>query len=160
RHIPEPGRTDWRGFEWDVFWRHYQRARPLRTLQVSDTAWIFAATPNGRTLAVLVYVHAPDPADERVEVTLWDAATDWKPRTFQRTPEVFGDAIALSPDGSVFATGSGLEAKGSEPQLIRIWDAAKGTLRQQGPKDHGAKVTMGALAFSPDGKKLLWGDTE
>ena len=21
RHIPEPGQTDWRGFEWDVFWR-------------------------------------------------------------------------------------------------------------------------------------------
>src|SRR4051812_25710631 len=36
RHIPEPGRTDWRGFEWDVFWRTYRRARPIRTLPLND----------------------------------------------------------------------------------------------------------------------------
>ena len=92
--------------------RIYQRARPIRTFPVSDTAWLLAATPNGRTLAALVYVHAPDPADERVEMTLWDAATDWKPRTFQGPPGTFGNAIALSPDGSVFATGSEVDAQG------------------------------------------------
>src|SRR5262249_47694093 len=101
RHIPEPGQTDWRGFEWEVFWRHLQRARSNRTFGVSDIAWLVAATPNGRTLATLVYVHAPHPVDERIEITLWDAAIDWKPRTFQGTPETFGNAIALSPDGSI-----------------------------------------------------------
>jgi WD40 repeat protein len=105
-------------------------------------------------------MHAPQSADERIDITLWDAATNWKPRTFQGTPETFGNAIALSPNGSVFATGSELEAKGGSPQHIRIWDAGTGTLLQEGPKDHGARVTMGALAFSPDGKKLLWGDTD
>jgi WD40 repeat protein len=161
RHIPEPGRTDWRGFEWYVFRRNYQRAQPIRTFRVSDTAWLVAATPDGRTLATLVYVHgrltrsAPQPADDRVDITLWDAATDWKPRTFSRSPEIFSNAIALSRDGRRFATGTG-----SEPWRIRIWDAATGTLRQEGPRDHGARVTMGALAFSPDGKKLLWGDED
>ena len=67
RHKPEPGQKDWRGFEWDVFWRHYQRAQPIRTFQISDTAWVFSVTPDGRTLAVLVYVHAPNQVDERVE---------------------------------------------------------------------------------------------
>jgi WD40 repeat protein/serine/threonine protein kinase len=161
RHVPnEPDQRDWRGFEWHVFERKHQGARPFRTFQVGDTAWIFASTPNGRTLAVLVYVHAPDPADERIEVTLWDAATDWKPRTFMGSPETFGGAITLSPDGRVFATGSELEPKGSEPQCIRIWDAATGKLLRRGPDGRGARVTMGALAFSPDGKKLLWGDKD
>ena len=161
RHIPtEPSQTDWRGFEWHVFDRNLQQARPIGTFRVSDTVWIFAATPDGRTLGVLVYVHAPNLAQDRVEVTLWDAATDWKPRTFTGTPETFGNAIALSPNGSVFATGSGFETKGSEPQLIRIWDAAKGTLLRKGPDGRGARVAMGALAFSPDGKKLLWGDED
>ena len=128
--------------------------------RVSDTACLCAATPNGRTLAALVYVHAPHPADERVEMTLWDAATDWKPRTFTGTPETFGNAIALSPDGSVFATGSELDAKEGKPQLITLWDAATGKPLRRGPGGRGAKVTMGALAFSPDGKKLLWGDKD
>jgi eukaryotic-like serine/threonine-protein kinase len=158
RQIPEPGQTDWRGFEWDAFQRRLQRAQPIRSFPTSDTPFICEATPNGRTLAVFDYVHAPHPADERIEITLWDAATGWEPRTFREKPETFGDAMALSPDGNIFATGSELEPKGSEPQRIRIWDAATGRLLREGPKDHEAKVTMGALAFSPDGKKLLWGD--
>jgi eukaryotic-like serine/threonine-protein kinase len=160
RHIPEPGQTDWRGFEWYVFWRNYQRAQPIRTFRVNDTAWISAATPDGRTLAVLVYVHAPDPADERTEVTFWDTATDWKPRTFRGLPKTFGGAIALSPNGSVFATGCEYEAEESKLQVISIWNTATGKLLRTGPVGHSAKVTMGALTFSPDGKKLLWGDKD
>jgi WD40 repeat protein/serine/threonine protein kinase len=166
RHVPMSGKTDWRGFEWDVFDRSYKRAQPSHTFQVSDTAWIFAATPDGKTLAVLVFVHAPNPADDSVEVTLWDAATAWIPRTFHGTPEDFGNAITLTRDGSFFATGSSffvatgssVKPKGGQRQLIRIWNAKTGELVQEGPKNDGARVSMGALAFSPDGRKLLWGD--
>jgi WD40 repeat protein len=158
RHVPsEPGQSDWRGFEWHVFERKHRRARPFRTFQVSDTAWIMASTPNGQTLAVLVYVHAPNPADERTEVTLWDAATGWKPRTHKGSSDTFGGAIALSPDGRVFATASEFEPKGNERQPIKIWDAMTGKLLRRGPDGRAARVTMGALAFSRDGKKLLWG---
>ena len=162
RHIPnEPGQTDWRGFEWHVFWRNLQRSQPLHTFRVSDTAWLVAATPNGRTLATLVYVHSPNPADERVDITLWDAATDWKPRTFSRSPETFGNAIALSPDGSIFATArSFVDAGVGKPYLITLWDAATAQPLRTGPAGHEARVTMGALAFSPVGKKLLWGDKD
>src|SRR5262249_38692114 len=128
--------------------------------RVSDTAWLVAATPNGRTLATLVYVHAPNPADERVDITLWDAATDWKPRTFRRTPETFGNAIALSPDGSMFATGRGFELGEGTPFAITLWGAARGKFLRGSPESHKARVTMGALAFSSDGKKLLWGDQD
>ena len=62
---------------------------------------------------------------------LWDAATDWKPRTFKGTPETFGNAIALSPDGSIFATGSCLR-RGRKPQLITLWDAATATRYGEG----------------------------
>jgi WD40 repeat protein/serine/threonine protein kinase len=159
RHIPtEAGQDDWRGFEWYVFWRDLQRARPISTFRVNDTAWLSAATPDGRTLATLVYVHAPNPADERVDITLWDSATDWKPRTFQGTPETFGNAIALSPDGRFFATGRFFDRGQAKPHLITLWDAETGTPTRSGPEGHQAKVTD--LAFSPDGKKLLWGDPD
>jgi WD40 repeat protein len=160
RHIPEPGQADWRGFEWQVFWRNFRRAQPIRTLTVSDNVWYMAATPRGQTVAALVYVHAPNPADERSELILWDAASDWKPRTFKGTPETFGTAFALSPDGRLFATGSEFEAERRRPELISIWDTATGSLLRTGPGGHGARVNMGARAFSPDGKKLLWGDKD
>jgi len=158
RHIPEPGQTDWRGLEWDVFDRHLQRSQPFRSFPTSDTPYLVSTTPNGRTMAVLDYVHAPDPADERVEVTLWDAANDWKPRTFVEAPEIFGNAIALSPEGHVFATGSQLDARDGQPNRITLWDAHTGKPVRTGPNGRNAKVL--GLDFSPDGKKLLWGDTD
>jgi WD40 repeat protein/serine/threonine protein kinase len=160
RHIPEPGKTDWRGFEWKVFARQYERAQPLRTLPVNDVIWDLAATPNGQTVAAMVYVHAADPADDRSEVTLWDAATDWKPRIFNRAPRTFVWAIALSPDGSAFATGSEVESQGGKRYLVSIWNAATGKPRPNGPNEHEARVCLRSLAFSPDGKKLLWSDVD
>ena len=160
RHEPKPGETDWRGFEWYVFQRHLERAQPIRTLPTSDVIWDLAATPNGQTVAALVYVHAPDPSDDRVEVTLWDAASDWKPRTFRRPPWTFGHAIALTPDGAAFASGSQVDARGSQRHLITIWDAATGRPLQSGPGNREAQISGWGLAFSPDGKKLLWGDAD
>ena len=160
RHEPEPGETDWRGFEWYVFQRHLEQAQPIRTFPTSDVIWGLAATPNGQTVAALVYVHAPDPSDECVEVTLWDAASDWKPRTFRGPPSTFGNAIALTPDGAAFASGSQVDARGSQRHLITIWDAATGRPLQSGPGNREAQITGWGLAFSPDGKKLLWGDAD
>jgi WD40 repeat protein/serine/threonine protein kinase len=160
RHEPKPGETDWRGFEWHVFQRHLERAQPLRTLPVSDVIVDLAATPNGETVAALVNVHAADPADDRVEVTLWDGAIDWKPRTFSRPPRTFESAIALSPDGSVFAAGSEMEVQGGKRHVVTIWDATTGKPRPHRPKEHEAMVSLRSLAFSPDGKKLLWSDAD
>jgi WD40 repeat protein/serine/threonine protein kinase len=155
RHKPEPGQADWRGFEWYVFWRHLQLAQPMRTFPVSDNAWSVAATPNGQTIAALVYVHSPEPSDERSEVILWEGATDWKPRTFRRPPGTFFGHIALSPDGRLFATGSQIDEQGRQGSGVNIWDAATGESWRRGPKSIGAKGAVHDLAFSPDGKRLL-----
>jgi serine/threonine protein kinase/WD40 repeat protein len=160
RHIPEPGQPDWRGFEWDVFWRNYQRGQPIRTLSVSDNVWHMAATPDGQKLAALAYVHAPNRADERSEVYLWEATADWKPRTFAGPPMIFCEAIAFCPGGEVFATGSEVDVKGDKRHFVTIWDVVTGKPRLRGPDDREATVANGALAFSPDGKKLLWGDAD
>jgi len=71
RHLPDPDQPELRGFEWDVYQRHLQRSRPLRSFPTSDIPYVVTATPDGRTLASLVYVHAPHSADERVEFVLF-----------------------------------------------------------------------------------------
>jgi WD40 repeat protein len=56
-------------------------------------------------------------------------------------------AVAISPDGTRFATGDGAG-------LIRVWEAATGELALE-PIVHGGVVS--ALAFSPDGSRIVSG---
>jgi eukaryotic-like serine/threonine-protein kinase len=155
RHIPLAGKTDWRGFEWDVFWRRYRGAQPIRTLPLDDAPWDMAATPSGQTVAILVFDHA----NKKVQVILWDAATGREPRVFEGPRGKFAGAVALSPNGQVFATGSQFDGRGRERGCVNIWDAATGELQQSlgGPNGLDKDVEIGALAFSPDGKTLLSG---
>jgi WD40 repeat protein/serine/threonine protein kinase len=157
RHVPSTGRTDWRGFEWEVFWRDYQRARPIRTLPVSDNVWDMAATPDGQTVAALVYVHAPNHVDERSEVTLWEAATDWKSRTFTGPKGTFIPPLALSSDGRIFGAASAAYTQAGWKPFVTVRDAITGKPLPRRPEDHGADVYATASAFSPGGKQLLIG---
>src|SRR5262249_8174853 len=126
RHIPEPDQTDWRGFEWHVFQRLSEKAGnpAIRTLPLRGAFWDLAATPDGQTVAALIF----DPEKDRAQVTLWDAATGWVPRTFDGPhggPEgTFIRSLALSPDGRVFATRSRFDQEGREGPVINLWDAA------------------------------------
>jgi WD40 repeat protein len=153
RHIPLAGKPDWRGFEWHVFLRRYQSAQPLRTLPLSDVVGILTATPNGQTVAARVYDYPQD----KVQVVLWDAASGGEPRTFEGTKDQFQFALALSPDGAVFATGSQFDGLGQEGCFINLWSAATGELLRSlsGPDGHTKAVS--ALAFSSDGKQLISG---
>ena len=73
-------------------------------------------------------------------------------------------AVAYSPDGRLVATGCGPELpseKGAkrEPGKMRFWDPASGKLVREIEAHQGV---INALAFSPDGKRLLsggWDDT-
>jgi WD40 repeat protein/tRNA A-37 threonylcarbamoyl transferase component Bud32 len=157
RHRPPPGRPDLRGFEWDVFWRRYQGARPSRSLPLTGTVWDLAATPGGQTMAAFIRDHETGLA----QVTLWDAATGWVPRTF-RGPQggrvgTFIDSLALSPDGRLFATRSRFDREGREGSFINLWDAATGEVRQSLKNPEDATANAWGLAFSHDGKTLVSG---
>lgn len=62
-------------------------------------------------------------------------------------------AVAFSPDGSTFLTGSASWDKKGE---ARIWDTAKGEFRAI--LEHERQVL--AVAFSPDGKTVVTGSTD
>ncbi len=94
-------------------------------------AWI-ATFPDGNRVAAL----GRDGAD------IWDLAARKKIGGFEVPPP--GDGIAVSPDGSLVAAGSGTGEVG-------FWDAT--TLQPVGARlDTGAPVTD--VAFMPDGKRL------
>jgi WD40 repeat protein len=159
RHRPSSGQTDWRGFEWYVFWRRLQGARPSRTLPMQGAVWDLATAPGGQTVAAYIVDHETG----RARITLWDAATGWVPRTFDG-PQGGRDgtfilSLALSPDGRVFATRSRFDQAGREGSFINLWDAATGEVRQslKNPEEHTADAQ--GLAFSHDGKVLVSGHT-
>ena len=134
RHIPEPGQTGLARLRVGRLPAPSSAGPTDPHVPGSDTAWLCTATPDGRTLASLVYVHAPDPADERVEMILWDAATGWKPRTFR---DRRGPSAMRSPShrtGASSPRGAQFDGKDGKPQLITLWDAATGKPLRRGPR--------------------------
>ena len=134
-------------------------ARPERTLPLRGAGWDLAATPDGQTVAVRDFDHEKG----RTQVTFWDAATGWAPRTFYGPREgqegTFITSMALSADGRVFATRSRFDREGREGSFINLWDAATGELRQslKNPEEHVEDAQ--GLAFSHDGMMLVSGHT-
>jgi WD40 repeat protein len=65
-------------------------------------------------------------------------------------------AVAFSPDGRLVAAG---HARGANP-AVALFDVGTGRQVKQlvSPVNHGLQVE--SLAFSPDGTKLLWGESE
>src|SRR5262249_10047637 len=126
----------------------------------NDAAWDMEPTPDGRTVAAAIFDHAND----KVQVTLWDAATGWTPRTFhgpqEGRPGTITAPVALSPDGRFFATGGHFDVVGREGWFVNIWDSATGKILKSlggDPDGHTKEVDQNALAFSSDGKWLISG---
>ncbi len=67
-------------------------------------------------------------------------------------------AVAFSPDGKTLATAGGNQFGRNEPNKLRLWEVASGTMVRAVPglkKDGAVK----AIAFSPDGKVVAVGGT-
>ena len=156
--FPGPGKTDWRGFEWYVFWRRYQGARPIRTLPLSDGVWDLAATPNGQTVAILG-LRSPQRQGPGHPLGCRDrpGAADVRgaSRSSSRAPWPCPRTEPSSPRG---ASSTPWDMKA---YFVNIWDAATGELLQSlgGPDGHSERRSS-ALAFSPDGKTLVSGSED
>lgn len=81
-------------------------------------------------------------------VEIWDVATGAAMRILDAPGEVF--AVAVSPDGTLIAAGSGSAGSG-EPGRISVWDAHTGTLLWS-KKGHSDRCT--SVVFAPNGGML------
>jgi WD40 repeat protein len=109
-----------------------------------------AFSRDGRTVAAITFASArrgkaPQPAE--CTVHLWEVATG-KPSLRIAAGKDRLEAVAFAPDGRTLATAG----KG----VLQLWDVATGKelLAYRGQE---ANVFLGALAFSPDGTKLIAG---
>jgi WD40 repeat protein len=105
-----------------------------------------AFSEDGRTLASGSY-------DKTVR--LWETATGQEVLTLGGHRRAVG-AVALSPDGRLLASADGPDHgyDGKEPRRIRVWEVAAG---REVATFEGHDSAVGALAFSPDGARLVSG---
>jgi WD40 repeat protein len=120
-----------------------------------DRVQAVAYTPDGRTLITAIDPSGdPDDGIRGGSVELWDAATG-KLRSSLRPFTAGVNAVAVSPDGKLLATG-GLEyhATRGRPDIrgeCRLWDPATGA---ELGELRGHENSVQAVAFSPDGRRL------
>jgi hypothetical protein len=104
-----------------------------------------AFTPDGQALVVTA-------ADSEPNVFLWDLSRPGdEPSQLSGHQDYWVGAAAVSPDGSLLATGD-------QGNITLIWNLADGPSLVQTLEGHPDAVEITSLAFSPDSQTLAVGD--
>jgi WD40 repeat protein len=129
-HVPTPGEPDLRGFEWRYLW-HQTRSEDVTSLKVyTNSAWVFAFAPDGRTVAV----GANDGVTRILKVD-----TGAEVATLGGTNQVL--SLEFSPADDRLAVGTRGE--------VRVWNpSAPGEI-------HTLPEAAAPARFSPDGRHLV-----
>lgn len=111
----------------------------------TDTVWDVAFSPDGQTLASVS-------SDKTARVWNWQTGDRWE--TLDFPGEVVN--VSFSPDGRVLAVG-GVDESRNQIQHASIWtfDTDTWALLRKFPE----YLSMGAMAYSPDGSTLIGGGT-
>ncbi len=138
RHIPQPGETDLRGFEWYLWWRlshGYRQA--IKAHEDNVTSLAFSAEG----------LLASSSRDGTVKV--WDVNSGTL-QTTHREHSGGVKCVAFSPDGLMLASGD-------RESSVVLWSMATGETYKEFPGHEGH---VNSVAFSPDGKTLATGSHE
>ena len=111
-----------------------------RSVVGSHATWISALVPGPSNRLYS--------ADLQGNVKAWDLAASAPVWTIESAHPGWLKALALSPDGSMLATGA-------RDKVVRLWSTADGKLAKE-LKGHGRDVY--SAAFHPDGRSLATGD--
>jgi WD40 repeat protein len=134
KQVPQPGETDYRGWEWRHLWRlgHGE----LRTVA---NVCALALSADGR--------HAADANNVRVRV--WDTTTGTELLSFPVKPALHR-VFAFSADGLKLAVANQDHFTTEHPE-VRVWDLVRAQELATFEGDHRGTWH---LAFSPDGQRL------
>lgn len=136
-HLPQPGHSDLRGFEWYYLWRLAHS--DLVTLNLGKPVWSIAVTPDGAKVAA-----QPNGGDLRI----WDTATG-KELAPIHDPEANALFLSISPDGKFLA-------QTKLNKQIKIFDVSNGA--QLSTLEFGQAGSIST--FSPDGKLFAAATTD
>jgi WD40 repeat protein len=127
--------------------------------------YALAFSPDGKILVGgdRFYVRAGDGTVGLSEVYFWNMLTGELERTLTELSPWLR-AVALSPDGSVLATGTSGPTKTSPDRIrswvvseIKLWDVRTGQLLRTLEGESGDIMS---LAFSPDGRTIVYADNQ
>jgi len=103
-----------------------------------------APADRGRSLSRLCSRRQPDHGDEKPGTCKSGSSADGKPLRKWRASRAGLQAMALSPDGKLLATGG-------DDRIVRLWEADTGNLVRE-LDGHTGEVT--GVCFSPDSRSL------
>lgn len=138
RQIPEQGKTDHRGIEWNLLWNQTTQPTARNLAWHEGAANQLAIFPDGTRVASVGDSRRLQVANIRTGEVIMDL-------------KVGGDSdealssVAVSPDGKTIATGS---------DIVQLWDARTGRHKKVLAQfDYNVQ----SIAYSPDGMKISVG---